>query len=411
MSHDVAIVGLGTAGSALALQCARRGLRVLGVDARSFEETGARWVNGVPGWAFDASAIPRPSGPERCGVGLDFHMVAGWGPTRTVVRGHDLMEVDMRHLQNRLRTEAAARGAELREGVKVQSPEELDATWVVDAAGLGGPNFLGRPRLGREDVCVAAWEEHRVADEQGARAYFQRHGVEPGHTLCFTSIAGGFSILNLRLHGDTVAILTGSIPGLGHPSGVQLLRDFVSEQPWVGEKVFGGSRAVPMAPPPLELVRGKVATLGDTAYQVHAAHGSGIAQQLLAARVLSEALAAGDLSAYETRWLRDYGGLLSGMDVFARFSKTLSVEDLTTLMEVNAMPEGITARILTQRLPLIGPQELAQAAAGLARVPALAKRFLPVIGKIVALEAHHRRLPEGEREGWQARREALASLG
>ena len=57
MPYDVAIIGLGTAGSALAFQCARVGLRVLGVDARTFDEAGARWVNGVPAWTFDAASV------------------------------------------------------------------------------------------------------------------------------------------------------------------------------------------------------------------------------------------------------------------------------------------------------------------------------------------------------------------
>lgn len=410
MRYDVAIIGLGTAGSALAVQCARRGLRVLGLDARSFDDTGARWINGVPGWAFDAAGIDRPTGEERCASGVDFHLVAGWGPTRTVVRGHDLMEVDMRHLQTRLRREAVARGAELHDGERVRSVDELDATTIVDAAGLAGPNLLERPRVPREDLCVAAWEEHEVLDHQAARAWFQRHDVPVGHTLCFSAIAGGFSILNLRLDGDHLAILTGSIPGLGHPSGVKLLEDFVAEHDWVGERVFGGSRAIPMAPPPVELVRGNIATLGDTARQVHAAHGSGIAQQLLASRLLADAIGAGALPEYEHRWLRDYGGLLSGMDLFARFTKTLSVEDVTQLMEVEAMPEGITARVLTQRLPLIGPGELATAAAGLARVPRLARRFLPVIAKLVALELHHRRVPRHDRAAWDEERRKILTL-
>ncbi len=410
MPYDVAIVGLGTAGSALAFQCARVGLRVLGVDARAFDEAGARWVNGVPAWTFDAASIARPSGEERCAIGLDFHMVAGWGPSRTIVRAHDLVEVDMRHLQRRLRDEARARGAELREGVEVHDAETLDATYVVDAAGLAGPNLLGRPPLDPEELCVAAWEERRVDDLPAASAFFRGHGVEPGATLCFTSIAGGFSILNLRLHGDAIAVLAGSIPGLGHPSGPELLKDFVAEHDWVGARVFGGSRALPLAPPPVELVRGKVATIGDTARQIHAAHGSGVGQQLLAGRLLAEAIADDDLAEYEHRWLRDYGGLLSGMSLFARFSTTLAPEDLERLMAAGALPEGITRRILTQRLPLLGPLELARATAGLAREPDLARRLLPVVAKIVALEAHHRRVPRHDRGAWEQRRERLQVL-
>jgi len=55
---DVVIVGAGTAGASAAYQFARRGRRVALVDAKAFDASGARWVNGVAPWMF-APAVAR----------------------------------------------------------------------------------------------------------------------------------------------------------------------------------------------------------------------------------------------------------------------------------------------------------------------------------------------------------------
>lgn len=404
---DVAVLGLGTAGAAIAAQCARRGLRVVGYDARPLDQTGSRWINGVPAWAFDAAGFDRPRFPESHGMGYDFHLIAGYGPHRVVCRDHDLMEVDMRHLQTRFLRDAERHGARLVQDEVTSIP---DARVVIDATGLTGLNLLDRPNADPADLCVAAQQVHHVEDRQAARRFFERHEVEPGHTLCFSGIAGGYSIINLRFDGEHLAILTGSIPGAGHPSGPKLLKTFCQENDWVGEPLFGGSRAIALAAPPVELVRGNVATIGDSARMVHSAHGSGIAQQLLASKVLADAILQGDLGAYEHRWLRDYGGLLSGMDLFRRFTCSLDEAELITLMESKALPEGGSAAILTQRLPLMPPGDLATAVKGLSRVPRLAARFLPVLARLPLLELHHRRVPRDDRTGWERRRQRLLRL-
>src|SRR5687768_10240773 len=119
-------------------------MKVLCVERRPLEEAGARWVNGVPGWMFDASEIPRPRGDELIGTGHPFHLVAGYGPERVVLRDLDLLEVDMRLLVARLQQMARDAGAELRGGVRVRKFDgtrldtadgEIRAKHYVDASG------------------------------------------------------------------------------------------------------------------------------------------------------------------------------------------------------------------------------------------------------------------------------------
>lgn len=391
MSPDVVILGAGTAGAAAAAACAKAGMRVTVLEAGSLDDAGAHWFNGVPAWAFDEADVAKPTGPEKAAQGVPFHLVAGWGPHRVVVRNHDLIEVDMALLGARLRRTARDHGARLEGGQRVDASvlDSFDCP-VVDATGLAGLNLLALPAVPREDICAAAQGTWRVTDEQAARRWFGDHAVAEGETLCFTGIAGGYSIVNVRLEGDKLSLLTGSIPALGHPSGPQLARRFAEEQPWLGETLRFGARAVPLAAPADAVGRGRIAAIGDSARQVFGSHGSGIAQQLLSAKILADALVAGEgPEGYNRRWRKRWGGLLAGADAFRRFSCTLTLEELTTLNSAGILPEDMARQTLTQRPPRPQPG-LLQAARGLARHPRLARRMLPVLVRMPLLEARYR---------------------
>ena len=401
--YDVVVLGLGTAGAAAAALCAARGLTVLGLDARPLDQAGARWVNGVPRWAFEAAGLPAPAEPELRGEGHRFHIVAGWGPERVTVQDHGVMEVDMRHLVARLQGLARDAGADLRGGVRARGREgdvlqtddgPIAARVIVDASGLAGPNLLGRPRPVAAELCVAAQEVRAVRDAQAAAAFLAAHGVAEGETLCFTGVEGGYSIVNVRVEGDEVGVLTGSIPALGFPSGRALLDRFLEDQPWVGDRVFGGARAIPLSAPATRLAAGNVALLGDAASQVFAMHGSGIAAGMLAARLLADTLADGGTpDDYNWKWQRQWGGLLAGAQDFARFSRDLTTDDVRTLIRSGLMNEAMVRDGLAQRPPSLDPRTLPTLALGLARAPRLGARVLPVAARMEALRALYAAYP------------------
>jgi flavin-dependent dehydrogenase len=361
---DVAVVGAGTAGAALALRATRAGMRVVCVDRRPLGESGARWVNGVPRWMFAEAGLDEPRGDERLGFGHAFHLVAGRGPERVVVREHDLLDVDMRLLVARLQRGALDAGADLRGEVTVHgvaagalqtSAGELRARWLVDASGLAGARLLGQERIDPTDVCAAAQQVRVVRDAAAARAFLERHEVEPRATLCFTSVAGGYSIVSVRVDGDRVSLLTGSIPALGNPGGLRLLESFVAEQSWIGETLFGGARAIPLRRPRL-LARGPVALLGDAGCQVFSAHGSGIGIGLVAARELGDVLARGGTTEQYAREFRARWGMLLGTyDVFRRLSQRLSARQVAWMMRARILSEKSVRTGLEQRLPLAIP--------------------------------------------------------
>ena len=360
-SFDLAIVGAGTAGAALALHAVRAGLRVVCVDRRRLEGAGARWINGVPRWMFAEAGLAEPQGDERVGYGHPFHLVAGYGLARVVVRSHDVLDVDMRRLVERLQQGAREAGADLRgevtvhglaEGVLATSAGPLRARWFVDASGLAGARLLQQVRPAPSDVCTAAQEVRVVRDPVAARGFFDAQGVTPGSTLCFTAVARGYSIVNVRLDGDRVSLLTGSIAGSGHPGGAKLLSSFVARHPWIGQTLFGGARAIPLAMP-RELARGHVALLGDAGSQVFSAHGSGIGVGLVAAKQLADALARGEGPAgYAGAFRRRWGLLMRTYDVFRRFSQRLGPRQVALLMRAGIINEKSARTALEQRLPL-----------------------------------------------------------
>ncbi|MEZ4267380.1 MAG: NAD(P)-binding protein [Myxococcota bacterium] len=417
---DVAIVGAGTAGAAAAALCARRGLSVRVLERRDLEEAGARWVNGVPGWCFDRAGFERPRGAELRGSGHAMNLIAGMGPHRVRIPAHGVLEVDMRALTARLQALARDSGARLEGGVTVgalhgdtleTSAGAVRARFFVDASGLGGAKLLPGPGPARTDICAAAQEVRAVLDPAAARAFYARHGVAWGETAVFSSLDGGFSIINVRASDAQVSILTGSIPALGYPSGRAILDRFVASEPWVGEREFGGARAIPLGRPADVLARGPVALLGDSGCQVFSAHGSGIGAGLIAAAELAQALAdGGGPEAYGVRWMRRWGGLFASYDVFRRFSQERTVEDTARLMEAGLLDPELARAGLDQESPTLGPRTLARTLRAAARAPRAAAGLAPVVARMELTRAWYSRYPAvaSEVPRWAARAARLA---
>ena len=403
---DVVVVGAGTAGAACAALCAERGMQVLCIDRGTLEKAGATWVNGVAAEAFDRAGFARPEAPELRGSASPFHMVAGWGPSRITLREHGVLEVDMRLLVHRLQSTARERGVAMHGDVAVTglkgptlqtSRGPVHADWFVDAGGLAGPRLLEQPRVDPKHLCAAAQQVRHIDDHDAARAYFERNRVGLGEVLCFTGVAGGYSILNLRYDGDHLSMLTGSIPALGHASGTAIIEQFVSANKWVGRELFGGSRSIPLRRPYDVLGKGRVALLGDAACQVFPAHGSGIGPGMIAARVLADALASGEgPRSYATRWMREYGGLLASYDLFRRLSQRLTASDIDKLMTSGAMDPELARCGLAQSFPRPDPKALPRQVFGLVRAPRLAAKLGDVAARMVAARALYARYPEDD---------------
>lgn len=357
---DVVIVGAGSAGAAVAVQTARIGLRTLLLDKHPLERAGATWVNGVHGQAFDEAGLGRPHAPELRASGHRFHLVAGWGPHKKTVGDTGVLDVDMRLLIARLQRESALAGATLRGQEPVLSLEPgrvrtadttYEAALVVDASGLGGLYRVEKPRP--SDVCAAAQGVYAVNDRAAAEAFFRGFGAEPGETICFAAVAGGYSIASMRLEGDELAILTGTLPALGHPPGKKVRDDLAARHAWIGPMAFGGHAPIPLHRPRKDLAfvaRDRaLVRVGDAAGLVYAAHGSGIGAQLVAGRMLADTLAqrtprdgvGSAVGAWERAWHRRFGARFLAADAFRRLSTRLTPGLLAWALRSGLMPEPL----------------------------------------------------------------------
>jgi len=400
---DVIVVGAGSSGAAVTAMLAEHGLRVICVERRPLELAGARWVNGVPRAAFVEAGVALPGPGESDGQPAPFHLVATSG--RALVPIHDVVDVDMRKLVARLQERALAAGAELRGEVSVLGREggrlatsagPVEAQWIIDASGVAGARLLDQPRTHRDDLCAAAQEVREVTDRAAAADYFARQGVAPGEVLGLVGVAGGYSVLNVRLHhgGATIGILTGSIPSLGFPSGKAILDEFVARHPWVGPRVFGGSGAIPLRRAHDRLADDRVALLGDAGCQVFPAHGSGVGAGLVAARLLADTLArSGSLREYEVAWQRRYGGVFAFFDVFRRWNQAVDAETLGKVMALGLLdPETLRAGI-DQTLPRPSLRTLAAKVGPLLAEPVLAARIAAAAARSAAVRALYAQYP------------------
>ncbi len=430
--YDVVVVGAGTAGLAAAYHFARRDLRVALVDARPFATSGARWVNGVPPWMFDAADIPRPRDPElRSEGGRAALYDRAWRRVQTIAPT-PIWSCDMRLLVARLHEMAADAGVEGFERSSVsaitcedQRPRHLTlhpsasgergalrlgAALFVDAGGVGGglrrhvPGLAAVcPDVAAGDLCVAAQRVHRIADVEAARRFLAARGADEHDVLTLGGIDGGFStlVIEFDFESEEVDVLVGTMGDRRQRNPLQLVQSFLGGEAWLGEVLFGGGGTIPLRRPYDQLAVEGCALLGNAGCQVFPAHGSGIGAGMVAARQLADAATAhadpGSAAAmwgYQARFMRSLGAVHAAYDVFRRMTQSLSSEDAEELLGSGLMVASGAQAALMQHMPLLRCREIFQIAKAALGHPRLAARFAPVVARLPWVHAHYQRYPE-----------------
>jgi len=281
--YDVAVIGAGPAGSTAAYRLARAGARVLLLDKSRFPRD-KPCGGGVTLRA--ARLLPFSIEPvvedviERLECRLDY------GPRfERRARAPLAYMTQRRRLDHFLLERAADAGAEVREGVKVADARELDADIVIGADGCNGTSAkqLG---LGADIV-------HGVALE----ANFP-HDARYAHTMVLeiASVPGGYGWIFPK--GDHVNVGVGGWGSEGPRLRTHLRRmcDAYGIDPESATDTRG--YRLPMRRGVAGLVRGNAAVIGDAAGLVDPFSGDGMYEAFLSAKLVADAVLAGDLASY-----------------------------------------------------------------------------------------------------------------
>lgn len=417
--YDVVIIGAGAAGSAATRAAARAGLTTLCIEQRPLHLTGAHWINAIPRWCFEQGHVPLPEPPELKKLAERTVLVAGWGDEHVAFPADGIYDIDMRHLIQRLRDDAAAAGAAFRDSVAVHRVDEhsdhcvvvtstgdIRARTVVDATGISGLDLVQAPKS-TVHICAAAQQQRTITDHQAAHAFLQQNNAREGDNLIFTGIEGGYSILNLCIEGDEVGLLTGSIPADGNPPGIAMLERFAADHAdWIGPPLRSGAGPIPLKAP-LRPARGNIAALGDQGGHVYAAHGSSIGAAMVAAELLAHTLADGGTAEdWGRRWMRSHGGNFASAYLFCRFSMTMSTDELAGLMRSGLLSPERMAAALLQVTPRIQIKDLPSVLRGALQQRRVVARLTPTLGRMGLAEALYATYP-GPRPWWEARMKQL----
>jgi flavin-dependent dehydrogenase len=295
---DVAIVGAGPIGSALALMLARHGRRVLLLEKATFPRDKPCGEGLMPvglaillelGISLAAADFPRLRGvlyrlsDGRSAFGAfradDGTLVEGAGVRR--LRLDPLLAA--RAAENRLvefRPGVVVRGLELgREGVRLQtSAGEVAATWLVAADGIGSPvrRWMG-------------WEQ----PSRGHRLGLVGHLHHPAHgirEIVVTVLQGSETYVAPSSPDEVLAVVLGDRGRLGgaHASLPQVYRSTMSRaHPELGFEPSGPLlSAGPFLVKPRQVADGAVFLVGDAAGFIDPLTGDGITAGLCAAQEL-----------------------------------------------------------------------------------------------------------------------------
>lgn len=286
---DVAVVGGGPAGRALAAACAERGLGTVLVD----RNPDAPWTATYGSWVYDLPELP-----------VDCVAAEAAGHAIALTR-HDLEQryavLDTAALRRHLDDRLVARDVEVREGRAVRvvdgrlvlaGGDRICARWIVDAAGHRQP-LAGRPLT---DTAAEQTAYGVVVPETAAAAL-----VPPGQALFMDwrpdhGFGGPPTFLyGVPLGGGEVLLEETSLarrPGLS----LRVLRERLTAR-------LAAHGIVPPPEPDVERVRfpldvprhrGREAIgFGASAPFVHPASGFNVAATLAAAPRLADALATG----------------------------------------------------------------------------------------------------------------------
>lgn len=351
---DVAIIGMGPAGSSAATVCAKAGLKVLGIEKRqeigspcrcgeglsrsSLERMGIeldkKWVNvGLHG-----QTVYAPNGKY---VRIDFDEPKGWVVERKVFDKH-------------LATLAARAGAMI-----LSKTEALNLVRENGKINIKLSSQNGTDEVRAKIVIAADGVESKIAREMG---------IDTTLKLVDIASCAQFEMTNVKIDSKRAEYYTGNetatagyawiLPkgkdtanvgiGIRRPftkeTAYEYLKRFVDSHPGLknGSIIEVNCGGVPVGGLLEDMVADNLMVVGDAAHQVNPIHGGGIAEAYVAGRIAAEvaveAVRENDyskefLNEYNKRWWKERGDTLKKLVKVREVVEKLTDDDLNWLAE------------------------------------------------------------------------------
>lgn len=356
--YDVVIVGLGPAGSSLAYQLRKSGLRIAGVDLVDINGIwGKPCGDAIGEHHFHETGMPLPSGEALANnvEGIDLYSPSE--EVRLRVKGKGFM-INRNAYGRMLVSEAEKAGVDIYLETYVRNPvledgklvgvkavrgdEEIlfKAKVIVDATGTSG---VLRRRLPKEwpvneplkpvDMNIAYRRivklEEEIEDPNYIRIYVNQEIAPGGYWWLFPKSS---SVANIGL---------GVQGGRGYPHPKKIYDEILMKRRDVGSQVevyADAGAAVPTRRPANTLVWDNFVGIGDNGYTVNPVHGGGMGYAMNAAyhasKAIIEAFQANDFTRYGPLWklnlgyMRGIGAKQASLDIFRIYLQELSNEEI-----------------------------------------------------------------------------------
>lgn len=399
---DLIVCGAGPAGCALAAKVASGGGRVLILERAGSPGEGRDWVVDVADGTFLAAGVPEPAAAEVFEEPDATYLVTNGRDHMVRLHSSPLVPVRNAPYVRRLADWAVKNGAVLQTERTVKGPlieggavggvlvgtgageEAVTSSITADCSGISGAVRRGTPPAWHmsdaidPSQIVLARRETRLIDRDEARANIRSGHMMDRARLDRVGTQGPYSIETcfLDIERGFADILIGVKPRSG-PDADTRFAAFLSERPWIGEKVFGDGGPIPIRKPLDTFVADGLVVLGDSACQTIPAHGSGTASALIAADLCAasvlRALETGrfdrsTLWGYNHGFMLQRGAVLAYYDVMRRHTDTLDVADLSTMLKLGALGPDEVLSGLFPEVPRLGPAQVAGKAGGMMKL-------------------------------------------